>query len=406
MTRLVLFDDGVARRWAPFSLTRPVGELMFGCMTLRERAERVFSAPCLGHVSRRALVGFDEPGSAPGLSPDQVDDSYTRVVLSSRAVLALTDFDIPPGPARIVVAGRPVGWILPPGAPLPSDLSLRDPGVDPAPDPTLVLEGRILDRPWDLVEQNAERIASDIERLWPEASDVDGAIRIGSGTVSLGEGASIEPGVVLDTTGGPIRLADGASVQGPARLVGPLFIGRDSQIFGGVITTSSIGPVCKIRGEVSDSVLTGYCNKAHDGYLGHALTGRWVNLGAMTTNSDLKNNYGNVRVWTPDGDVDTGLMKVGCFLGDHVRTGIGTVLNTGTVVGAGSNLFGGAMPPVAVPAFSWGSGAELQEYRLDKFLETAARAMARRDVELTPGVRAILERGWETTARSRSERGG
>lgn len=168
--------------------------------------------------------------------------------------------------------------------------------------------------------------------------------------------------------------------------------------------TSSIGPTCKVRGEVADSILLGYVNKAHDGYLGHALLGRWVNLGAMTTNSDLKNNYGPVTVWTPTGPTDTGLMKVGCFLGDHVKTGIGTILNTGTVVGAGSNLFGGAMPPVMVPAFSWGSGSELTDYRLDKFLESAERAMARRRVVLTEDARALLERAWNDTAEVRRAR--
>jgi UDP-N-acetylglucosamine diphosphorylase / glucose-1-phosphate thymidylyltransferase / UDP-N-acetylgalactosamine diphosphorylase / glucosamine-1-phosphate N-acetyltransferase / galactosamine-1-phosphate N-acetyltransferase len=184
-------------------------------------------------------------------------------------------------------------------------------------------------------------------------------------------------------------------------LVGPLHLGRGSIVFGGHVAASSIGPVCKVRGEIADSVLLGYDNKAHDGYLGHALVGRWVNLGALTTNSDLKNNYGSVTVWTPSGPVDTGLMKVGCFLGDHVKTGIGTVLNTGTVVGTGSNVFGGGMPPAFVPPFSWGSGSEYVDYRLDKFLEGAERAMARRDVPLSPGTRAIFERAWNDTAEAR-----
>jgi UDP-N-acetylglucosamine diphosphorylase/glucosamine-1-phosphate N-acetyltransferase len=174
-------------------------------------------------------------------------------------------------------------------------------------------------------------------------------------------------------------------------------------VFGGPVGTSSIGPVCKVRGEVAESVLLGYVNKAHDGHLGHALLGRWVNLGAATINSDLKNNYRPVRVWTPTGEEDTGLTKVGCFLGDHVKTGIGTVLNTGTVVGAGSNVFGGLMPPTVVPAFSWGAGDALTTYRFDKFLETAEAAMARRGQTLTPGVRDILAAAWEATRAERGE---
>jgi hypothetical protein len=150
-------------------------------------------------------------------------------------------------------------------------------------------------------------------------------------------------------------------------------------------------------------VILGYSNKAHDGFLGHAYLGRWVNLGAFTTNSDLKNNYGPVRVGGAAGPVDTGLLKVGCFLGDHVKTGIGTLLNTGSVVGAGTNLFGGEMPPTWVPPFSWGSGSRLTEFRLDKFLEVAERAMSRRDVALDDEMIHLLTRAWETT---RSLRGG
>jgi len=265
------------------------------------------------------------------------------------------------------------------------------------------LGGVLLEHPWSLVAANAERISRDVAALWPGEGDADGAIRIGEDLVSLGEGAEIEPGVYADTRGGPVRLEAGVRVEGPARLVGPLYVGRDTKVLGGSVGTSSIGPVCIVRGEVADSVLLGFVNKAHDGYVGHAMLGRWVNLGAFTTNSDLKNNYRPVRVWTPDGDVDTGLLKVGCFLGDHVKTGIGTVLNTGSVVGAGSNVFGGVMPPSVVPPFSWGSGSDLGIHRCDQFLATAERVMGRRRQELTPGVRRILEEAWDATAGRRGE---
>jgi hypothetical protein len=153
------------------------------------------------------------------------------------------------------------------------------------------------------------------------------------------------------------------------------------------------GPVCKLRGEIADSVFVGYANKAHDGYLGHALVGRWVNLGAGTTNSDLKNSYGNVRVQLPHERVSTNLMKVGVFLGDHVKTGIGTLLTTGGVVGAGSNVFGGGpAAPRYLPAFSWSSAAGVEPFRFDKFVEVAQAAMARRGHTLTPGVEDVLRR--------------
>jgi UDP-N-acetylglucosamine diphosphorylase/glucosamine-1-phosphate N-acetyltransferase len=194
-----------------------------------------------------------------------------------------------------------------------------------------------------------------------------------------------------------VRLEAHVTVEGPARLVGPLHLGAGSTVFGGHLSRLSAGPVCKLRGEIDTVVLTGFVNKAHDGYLGHALAGRWVNLGALTTNSDLKNNYGPVRVELPDGTQDTGLMKVGVFLGDHVKTGIGTVLNTGTLVGAGSNVFGGGMPPKSLPPFSWAGGGRVVPFRWDKFLEVARVVTARRDQPWTPGAEAILRRLWERT---------
>ena len=401
--RLFLFDDGRARRWAPFTLTRPAGELLHGCLTLRERVERVFGVACEGHLSRRALRGYDEPGAAPALPLDEVGTSGVRVLVSSRAALDLREAEAPHEERRIIVGGRPAGWVLPDGAPLPPEIWLRDPEAAPARGAALELEGSLLGHPWDLVAANPERIGIDVATLWPQDDEPPGLIRVGAGAVSLGEGSDIEPGVHVDTRGGPVRLAEGARVEGPARLIGPLFVGPGTRILGGHVGSSTLGRTCIVRGEVADSVFLGFINKAHDGYIGHALVGRWVNLGAYTTNSDLKNNYRPVSVWTPDGERSTGMLKVGCFLGDHVKTGIGTVLNTGSVVGAGSNVYGGVMPPTVVPPFSWGAGPDLRDHQCDKFLETAERAMARRDQVLTPGVRRILEEAWRATAGRRAE---
>jgi UDP-N-acetylglucosamine diphosphorylase/glucosamine-1-phosphate N-acetyltransferase len=376
-------------------------------MTLRERAEDALGLECVGHVTAERLDGFDEAGSPPGLTLDAAHALGGEIVLlSSRCALEPFEGSLPDGPARLVMDGHTVGWIVPEGSALPAELSVLTPDLEDAADGAVVaLAGEVLSAPWDLVRRNPERITRDIAARRTESGTPEGVHRIGAGLLSLGADAVIEPGVTLDLRQGPVWLDDGVRVEGPARLVGPLYIGRGSTVFGGHVASSAIGPVCKVRGEIADSVLLGWTNKAHDGYLGHALVGRWVNLGALTTNSDLKNNYGPVTVWTPDGPVDTGLMKVGCFLGDHVKTGIGTVLNTGTVIGPGSNVFGGAMPPTHVPAFSWGQGAELVEYRLDKFLEGAERAMGRRNVPLTAGVRRVLERAWHETAATRRGRG-
>ena len=400
--RLYLFDDGKARRWAPFTLTRPVGELRYGCLTPRERAERVFQIPCSGQLSRRALAGFDEPGAAPVVQREDIPRDVPRVLPSSRAV---PDFQEPPtvrGTGRLTVGGETVGWMLEPGQPLPGDATLRNP-ASATEGPAVEMAGEILGRPWHLVAGTPARIAKDVITLFLDDHQPEGVIRIGKAELSMSARSDIEPGVVVDTRNGPVRLDDDVRVEGPARLVGPLYLGSGTRIFGGHVATSSIGPVCKVRGEVADSVLLGFVNKAHDGHLGHAMLGRWVNLGAGTVNSDLKNNYGTVRVWTPDGDEDTGLIKVGCFMGDHVKTGIGTMLNTGTVVGAGRNVFGGMMPPNVVPPFAWGVGTDLRDYRFDKFIQAAEASMARRDQILTPGVRRILAQAWQGTRTRRAE---
>jgi len=393
---LYLFDDHHARRWAPFTLTRPAGELAYGAWLLRERSERVLGLTCRGHLTRPALAGFKEPDSPPVIPATDVPLDAARVLLSSRAVLTRLREELPEGPARLAVHGMTVGWVLSPGDPMPTDHHLRFPARHDA-EPGIELEGEVLMHPWQLIGGTEGQLAEDLRVLAAKDATPSGVARVGENPLDLCPGAEVEPGVVVDTRQGPVRLEDRVRIEGPARLVGPLLIRRGSTILGGRVGTSYIGPSCRVHGEVSESILLGYDNKAHEGHLGHAILGRWVNLGAMTTNSDLKNNYATVRMWTMDGQRDTGLVKVGCFFGDHVKTGIGTLINTGTVVGAGSNIFGGLTPPPVVPPFSWGSGTDLRDYRLDKFLEAVERSMVRRDLGLTPGMRTLLSRAWTET---------
>jgi UDP-N-acetylglucosamine diphosphorylase/glucosamine-1-phosphate N-acetyltransferase len=291
--------------------------------------------------------------------------------------------------------------------PNPSPDALLDPAALPG-SRELELDGKLLEAPWDLMAGNANQLGADIPRFFPgyATDELPGCHIQGNELVSLGSGVVVEPGSVFDATEGPIRLSEGVVVRSHTRLAGPAFVGPGSTILGGSLGEVSIGPVCKVRGEVETSVILGYTNKAHDGFLGHAYLGRWVNLGASTANSDLKNNYGPVRVGSRDGPLDTGLIKVGCFVGDHVKTGIGTLFNTGTVVGAGSNIFGGQMPPTYVPPFSWGVGADLTEFRLDNFLEVASRAMGRRGMRLEEGMADLLKRAWEATGPLRASGNG
>jgi UDP-N-acetylglucosamine diphosphorylase/glucosamine-1-phosphate N-acetyltransferase len=402
---LVLFDDERARAWTPFSVTRPAGELLFGCLTLRDRAERFWGEKCVGHITDPELEGFAETGSAPVLDAaawDSVIGSATgtpQILFSSRAIPDFTPAPPVHEAAVLTIQGETVGWVLPEGTDPPDGSDLLRPDDSAVDFPRVEIPGRVLSNFWDLMAGNAEQVCLDVPVLFPESrfTLADGVHVSGAERVSLGEGVDLEAAVHLDATDGPIRLSDGVRISAFTRVAGPAFVGPETRLLGGSLGHITIGPTCRVRGEVSNSVLLGYVNKSHEGYLGHAYVGSWVNLGALTTNSDLKNNYGRVRVHTAEGPVDTGLIKVGCFLGDHVKTGIGTLLPTGCVVGAGSNLFGGLLTPTHVPPFSWGSGVRFEEYEIDRFLETAALAMSRREVPLEDGGRTLLQRAWERT---------
>ncbi|MCI0435069.1 MAG: hypothetical protein L0271_15725 [Gemmatimonadetes bacterium] len=402
---VVLFDDAVAARWMPFALTRPAGELLFGAFPVHARAGLVLGIPCAGHIAGPGLETFGEPEGLPVCAPDGFDANRPRLFLSSRVVLDWhATFTPPDHPALVRVSGEAAGWYAPAGSPAPPHAFFAAPGNGVAEAAWEIdLPGRVLAHVWDLMILNSAQITAD----WPGLKrsraaepvlDVAGFDIVGGDHTLLRIEASdsvIEPHVVFDVSNGPILIAPRVTIRAFTRIAGPAFIGEGSTVLGGSLSRVSIGPVCKVRGEVEASVLLGFDNKAHDGFLGHAYLGRWVNLGALTTNSDLKNNWGPVRVWTPDGELDTGSSKVGCFIGDHAKTAIGTMIGTGTVIGAGANVFGGS-PARVVPPFSWGVAGDVP-WALDRFLETAAIAMGRRGVALSAGIRQVLSRAWKET---------
>ena len=264
---------------------------------------------------------------------------------------------------------------------------------------------------WELVEANPRLIEEDailLSKEWRSALDygpVEGVAIYGPEQVLIAESAQIEAQVTLDARGGPILIGENVRIQAHTRIEGPAAICNGVLLCGGKIRAgTTIGPHCRVGGEVEQSIFQAYSNKYHEGFIGHAYIGEWVNLGALTTNSDLKNNYGPIRVQFPTGQVDTGLIKVGCFLGDHVKTGIGTLLNTGTVVGFASNVFGGGMPQQKhIASFMWGGARGFEEFRLEQAKKVAAAAMPRRGREFTPAVNAMFEYLFEKTRGHRSE---
>ncbi|MCJ7577646.1 MAG: hypothetical protein MUO91_04265, partial [candidate division Zixibacteria bacterium] len=274
------------------------------------------------------------------------------------------------------------------------------------------IEVKLVGYLWDLVNLNKSEIDNDFERLKPnldfknifKRNEIDNqALIYDTEKVYLGKDCHIDGQVVLDARGGPIFIGNNVIIQPQTRVEGPCYIGEGSILVGGKIREgTSIGPVCRIGGEVEQSIFLGHSNKYHEGFLGHSYVGEWVNLGALTTNSDLKNNYSTVKVMVKGELLDSGLIKVGSFLGDHVKTGIGTLLGTGMIVGFATNIFGGGMiKEKSIPSFCWGDSNKLEEYKLDKAIETAQIVMERRNVKFGEEEKVLFEKIFEMTKEER-----
>ncbi len=399
MTMLILYDDARARAFEPFITTRPASELRAGAVLVRERWEIALGVGAVGFVSAAHLDDFEEDGAPAAWS---AEIPAGAVLVNSRFLPALdsrlSDGDAWKSDGQLAAVRLPGAvslQALRDGAANLEDIS----GTSTARE----VEGRWIGEVWEFITTLVAQLSEDIVILGPTLTCEPPAskdVMIGSHAVYLEHGAHLEPHTVLDVSAGPILVMAGAEVRAFTRLIGPCFVGANATILGDRVHACAIGERSLIRGEISESIVIGHSNKSHDGFVGHSYLARWVNLGAGTITSNLKNTYGSVALWTPDGVRDTGVMKLGTMFGDHVKTGIGLRLTTGSVLGAGSNVYGAAMPPKYVPAFSWGEGERLATYRLDKFLATAERAMSRRNIELGARARRQLaaahNRSWET----------
>ena len=264
---------------------------------------------------------------------------------------------------------------------------------------------------WELVLHNAEQLTADFQHAGRHGIDTrveQPFVHCGSERdLYVASGVQIHPMVVIDTRKGPVYIDHDAEIQPFTRIEGPCYIGPKSILLGAKCREGmTIGPVCRVGGEVEESIIQGYSNKYHDGFLGHAFVGEWVNLGAGTTNSDLKNDYGHVEVCL-DGKhyVDTESMKVGALIGDHTKTSIGTLFNTGSYVGAMSLIMATGKPlPKYIPDFSWLlEGVVTKGFGKSKLYETAQAAMARRGATWSQADRVMWDAIFEMTAPQRDE---
>lgn len=258
----------------------------------------------------------------------------------------------------------------------------------------------------DIFRCNDQELRKDYELITSgrQSAEIPAHVRVLGDEVFIEEGAQLDS-CILNSQSGPIYIGKGAHVMDGALVRGGLALGDHSVLKLGakIYGATTIGPYSKVGGEVNNSVIQGFSNKAHDGFLGNSVIGEWCNIGADSNNSNLKNNYTNVKVWSYDTErfEDTGLQFCGLIMGDHSKCAINTMFNTGTVVGVFANIFGEGFPRNFVPSFAWGGKQGFITYKLDKALETAGIVMARRDRSLDETEKALLQKVYDSTSKFR-----
>ena len=399
MKRLYLYDDAKARQFEPFALTRPVSELRAGAELIRLRWERAARTKAYGFIGAPHLEWFDELDAPPAVQNESTIPAGSVIVNSRCAVgldAVLDDTSAAFACDDQICAVR-LRKTIEMEALAEGTVSLAD-LVEAGVSATRV-SGRWLEEIWDLVGSLEAQLSDDIPVMGAGLSGavIENATLIGKHPIYCETGVGIEPFVVFDATDGPILIRRGATIASFSRIVGPCYIGEDSHVIGDAIRACSIGDVCKVCGEISSTVMLGHSNKGHTGFVGSSYIGRWVNLGAGTTTSNLKNTYGPVHLWTPSGTRSTGLQFLGSMIGDHAKTGIGSMLTTGCVIGAGANIYGSHASPKYVAPFSWGDSEPYDRFDSEKFVEVAERMMARRHVALGVKARRHLLAACETS---------
>lgn len=260
---------------------------------------------------------------------------------------------------------------------------------------------------WDVIADLPKRLVGDLagdSSLGKIASQIGHLVHVrNKSNVYIGNDVRLGEGVVLDAEDGPVWIEDNVLVECHSFIKGPVYIGKGSKIKPGcILDVAAIGDVVKLSGEIEESIFQGYSNKQHLGFLGHSFIGEWVNFGAGTTNSDLKNNYSKVRVTLEEKKYETGMQFLGSIIGDHTKAAVNTTFNTGTIVEPFCNLFGRSYPPKYVPPFIWWGG-DYEEYKLDKAIETATRVMERRDKKLDENYKKRIQNLFSETKALREE---
>ncbi|PTX43313.1 UDP-N-acetylglucosamine diphosphorylase/glucosamine-1-phosphate N-acetyltransferase [Christiangramia gaetbulicola] len=385
----ILFDGPSKNDLLPFTFTRPVADIRIGILTIREKWEAFLEAKTStkteDHLSGKWPLKLSEKNVF-------IDSSVIPTESLVEKIIALKPNE------KLVKGDRLLAYF-----------QNGEEEVDISSLETINFEEEILtvDNTWDIFSKNGEAISLDFDYITKdrqsaeiphsnfvkaaenifieEGAEVENcSLNASSGTIYIGKNATIMEGSLIR---GPFAVCQGAIIKMGAKIYGP----------------TTVGPYCKVGGEVNNSVFFQNSNKGHDGFLGNSVLGEWCNIGADSNNSNLKNNYAEVRLWNYNTEnfARTGLQFCGLIMGDHSKCGINTMFNTGTVVGVSANIFGSGFPRNFIPGFSWGGSAGTTTYKLEKALETMELVLKRRNVELTQHDRDILKYAFEYSAKWR-----
>ncbi len=403
--RLVVFEDEKYDQLYPLSLTRAVFELKCGITSLMEKIRRTYPANETSYFLRDYIA----PMFKKRYPSDSVNDIQSVMgkdilIINGRCLFMN-------GPLNL--SGEQ-GWVAENNDLVYAKISketldeFREDSFEGLLDyiksrtKKVKIDYKLINYPWDLINYNCQAILVDFKRMKKvgiEGLMAEEAVIYGpKEQVYIAKEAEVHPMVCLDTKGGPVFIDEGAKIHPFTRIEGPSYIGKNTIILGAKIREGcSIGPVCLIGGEVEESIFHGYTNKCHDGFIGHGYIGEWVNLGALTTNSDLKNDYSNISVIVKGKPVNTGSIKAGCFVGDHTKTSIGTCMNTGAHIGALCIIVSsGGVLPKYIPSGSWFiNNSVTKGFGFKRLVQTAEAAMGRRKVQFTEEDAQLLRRVYE-----------
>ena len=397
-TNIILFDDDNWEGLLPLTFTKPICELRVGILTIREKWEKHLDAS--GSFITQDFLSEKYP-----IQIEQDNIIINSTVLPTPKLLKLIK-QLANNEAILdgdeLLAARLTNEQF---DNLIDDNVLTElEGIDVSNDVDVI---RRIIRPYHIFSLNEVEIQSDFDLLTEGRKSIplsDTNTIINSEKIFIEEGASVEC-AILNAKTGPIYVGkdavimEGSAIRGPLAMCEGAVLKMGSKIYG----ATTLGPYSKVGGEVSNSVLIGYSNKGHEGFLGNSVIGEWCNIGADTNISNLKNNYDEVKLWSYDEQrfLKTGLQFCGLIMGDHSKTGINTMFNTGTVVGINANIFGSGYPRNYVPSYAWGGAQGFKTYLLKKALETAEKVMARRNLTLTEEDKKILEHVFLNTSKYR-----